>query len=323
VPDEVFWGKKPNMSNLEEFGKTCWVLQQNRKNSKLIPKSRQCIFVGVADGTRGYRYYNSNTHQILTSWNMIFEVEGEKSYDVEITHPMPLEGESEENNKQMSGGDRIQAQNAPEKETHHASKSPSKIPIPQEQLTCITTQPLINYRLLNNPNSHGPKEWQHQVLAVEESGFIMVDYAMIGASLEDDLLSVKEAKGRPDWEKWKEGMDAKISQLTKQGTFKLVDLPSDQQAIVSKWVYCIKCDHIGMIMKHKARLMAKGCSQIPGIDFVETFAPVMWLETFHLLIALTMKLGLVIHLVNIDTSTLHLELWRYADTFCIAHYSSA
>ena len=76
-------------------------------------------------------------------------------------------------------------------------------------------QPLINYRLLSNLNSHGPKEWQHQVLAVEESGFIMMDYAMIRASLEDDPLLVKEAKSRQDWEKWKEGMDAEISQLTK------------------------------------------------------------------------------------------------------------
>ena len=41
VPDEVFWGKKPNMTNLEEFSKTCWVLQQNGENSKLDLKSRQ------------------------------------------------------------------------------------------------------------------------------------------------------------------------------------------------------------------------------------------------------------------------------------------
>ena len=61
----------------------------------------------------------------------------------------------------------------------------------------------------------GPKEWQHQVLAVEESRLITVDYAIIRKSLEDDLLSVKEAKGRSDWGKWKEGMNAKISQLTK------------------------------------------------------------------------------------------------------------
>ena len=127
----------------------------------------------------------------------------------------------------------------------------------------------------------------------------MVDYAMTGAILEDNLLSVKEAKSRSDWEKWKAGMDAEIFQLTKQGTFKLVDLPSPQQAIASKWVYCIKCNHNGTITKHKVRLMAKGCSQIPRIDFVETFAPVMQLETFQLLIALATKLGLVIHMVDV------------------------
>ena len=66
VPDEVFWGKKPNMSNLEEFGKTCWVLQQNGKNSKLNLKSRQFIFVGVADGTKGYRYYNKTPTKSLS-----------------------------------------------------------------------------------------------------------------------------------------------------------------------------------------------------------------------------------------------------------------
>ena len=38
---------------------------------------------------------------------------------------------------------------------------------------------------------------------------------MIGTTLKDDLLSVKEAKGRSDWEKWKVGMNAKISKLTK------------------------------------------------------------------------------------------------------------
>ena len=132
VPDNVFWGKKPNVSNLEEFGKTCWVLQQHGKSFKLDLESRQFIFVGVADGTKGYRYYSTSTHQILTSQNVVFEVEGEKSHDVEITHPMPLEGESEENDKQPSGGEGIQAQNTPEKEMHHASKTPSKIPVPWE-----------------------------------------------------------------------------------------------------------------------------------------------------------------------------------------------
>ena len=79
----------------------------------------------------------------------------------------------------------------------------------------------------------------------------------------------------------------------------MVDLPSDRQAVVSKWVDHIKHDHNGTITKHKARLVAKGCSQIPRIDFVETFTPVMRLETFWLLIALATKLELVIHVVDV------------------------
>ena len=114
--------------------------------------------MGVADGTKGYRYYNTSTCQIFTSQNVVLEVEGEKSHNVEITYPVLLEGESEENGKQTSGGESIRA---PEKEIHHTSKSPSKIPVPWKQSTCITVKLLINYRLLNNPNSHRPKEWQH------------------------------------------------------------------------------------------------------------------------------------------------------------------
>ena len=65
--EEVFLGKKPDASHWEEFGRKCWVLQQNEKISKLDPKSKQFIFVSIGDGTKGYRYYNPKTHQTLTS----------------------------------------------------------------------------------------------------------------------------------------------------------------------------------------------------------------------------------------------------------------
>jgi transposase InsO family protein len=305
VPDEVFWGKKPDVSHLQEFGKICWVLQQGGNLSKLDPKSREFIFVGIADGTKGYRYYNTKTHQILTSRNVVF-LAGEEKYDeVEVTHPTQLEGESGNDGKQSSGGESNQAQAlAPETEpeitsTPHASETPSRIPVRRERSARILSQPLINYRLLNNPNSRGPTEWKHHVPTTEELGHITVDYAMIGASLEDDPLSLKEAKERSDWPKWKVAMDVEVDQLAKRGTYKLVKLPPDRQAIACKWVYRIKRDHIGEITKHKARLVAKGCSQIPGVDFVETFAPVMRLETLRLLLALATELGLVIHVVDV------------------------
>ena len=55
---------------------------------------------------------------------------------------------------------------------------------------------------------------------------------------------------------------------------RLVDMPPDKKAVGCKWVFRIKRDSSGKIVKFKARLVAKGFTQRPGIDFVETFVPV-------------------------------------------------
>jgi hypothetical protein len=111
----------------------CWVLQQGGNLSKLDPQSHEFIFVGVADGMKGYRYYNTMMRQILMSQNVVFLMEEEKFEEVEVTHPTWLEGESGNSGKQSSGGESIQAQvQAPEMETAtapHTSETPSCIPI--------------------------------------------------------------------------------------------------------------------------------------------------------------------------------------------------
>src|ERR1700678_339655 len=141
-----------------------------------------------------------------------------------------------------------------EMETENTQKQKqSLIPVPREKSARILAQPLLNYRVLNNPSARGPKEWQHHVPTTEENGHISVDCAMIGALLEDDPTSLKEAKARSDWPKWKEAMDAEIDQLTKQGTYKMVDLPHDRKAIASKWVFHIKRDHKNCETQGKAR----------------------------------------------------------------------
>jgi hypothetical protein len=63
TPDKFFWGVKPDISHLEEFGLKCWVLQQDGKRSKLDPKSKKFIFTGIGSATKGYRYYNPATRK--------------------------------------------------------------------------------------------------------------------------------------------------------------------------------------------------------------------------------------------------------------------
>ena len=69
-------------------------------------------------------------------------------------------------------------------------------------------------------------------------------------------------------------------------TWQLIDPPPRCRPISLKWVYKVKRDEHGAIVKHKARLMARGFVQREGIDFEEVFAPIACMESIHLLLAL-------------------------------------
>lgn len=103
----------------------------------------------------------------------------------------------------------------------------------------------INYRLLNNPDSHSPQKpdaWKTQVPNIDPNlesneNAAAFAFAAFQDPLASELLTVSEAKSRPDWPKWKEVMDAEIQQLNKLSTYRITSLPPDQAAISNKWVF--------------------------------------------------------------------------------------
>ncbi|QRV96308.1 Retrovirus-related Pol polyprotein from transposon TNT 1-94 [Ceratobasidium sp. AG-Ba] len=80
-----------------------------------------------------------------------------------------------------------------------------------------------------------------------------------------DNPSVEQALAGPDADKWKAAMEIETNTLQKMGTFEPVELPKDRKAI-----------------GNKARLVAQGFSQAPGIDFGQTFAPVLDVHSAYL-----------------------------------------
>jgi hypothetical protein len=63
-------------------------------------------------------------------------------------------------------------------------------------------------------------------------------------------------------------------------------VPCPKQNVVgTKWVFHDKQDEHGVVTRNKARLVAKGYAQVIGLDFEETFAPIVWLESIHILLA--------------------------------------
>ncbi|GAB2295854.1 hypothetical protein Dimus_038384 [Dionaea muscipula] len=86
-------------------------------------------------------------------------------------------------------------------------------------------------------------------------------------------------------------MDEEIQAINKNKTWQLVDLPKGCKAIGVKWVYKLKKDVEGNVVKHKAWLVVKGFNQQAGIDFNEVFAPVVRMETVRLLIAMAARMS--------------------------------
>ena len=99
-----------------------------------------------------------------------------------------------------------------------------------------------------------------------------------------------------------------MSSIQENGTWRLVPLLANLKTIGLKWVYKVKKDTQGVIVKHKARLVVKGYIQRQGVDFNEVFAPVARLEIVRLLIAIVAQEGWKVHHMDVKSAFLNGDL---------------
>jgi len=101
-------------------------------------------------------------------------------------------------------------------------------------------------------------------------------------SLEDKPKTIEEALWDVDWII---AMQEELNNFSHNQVWTLEERPKDARVIKKKWVFQNKKDDQGKVVRNKTRLMAKGFSQVEGLDFGETFAPVARLEAICILLA--------------------------------------
>ena len=106
-----------------------------------------------------------------------------------------------------------------------------------------------------------------------------------------------------DQESWLKVCDEEMKSLTDRKVWKLVDLPPGRKPVKCRWVFVAKSNG-----HKKVRLVAKGFTQVYGIDFKETFLPVAWFETVCILLALATLEDWDIQVLNVKTTYLYGEL---------------
>ena len=104
----------------------------------------------------------------------------------------------------------------------------------------------------------------------------------------DEPTTVAEALGNKNWV---EAMNNEYEALLWNKTWHLVPKPKGKNIIGSKWVYRIKRKPDGTIDRYKARLVAKGFKQQYGIDYEDTFSPVVKAATIRLVLSIVVSKG--------------------------------
>ena len=120
--------------------------------------------------------------------------------------------------------------------------------------------------------------------------------------------SYDEAVSGPQKRQWELAINEELQALATNHVWELVDIPKGANIVSNKWVFKLKRLPNGQVDRYKARLVARGFSQQYGIDYEETFAPVVRMESLRILLAIAAAEDLEIHQMDVITAYLAGEL---------------
>lgn len=115
-----------------------------------------------------------------------------------------------------------------------------------------------------------------------------VRWGNLATTSTEELSTVAAALGDKNWVS---AMDSEYQALVRNRTWQLVPKPKGMNIIGCKWVYKIKKKSDGSIDRYKARLVAKGFKQRYGIDYEDTFSPVVKAATIRLVLSIAVTKG--------------------------------
>nr|GEV77645.1 hypothetical protein [Tanacetum cinerariifolium] len=254
TPYELVHNKKPDLTFLRVFGALCYPTNDSEDLGKLQPTADIGIFVGYAPCRKGYRIYNKRTRRIMETVHVQFD---------ELFEPLPPVTLCTPTNKDLDilFQPMFDEYLEPPRVDRPASPAPA---VPVLVNSADTPSSTAIDQDAHSP-SHSPSSSALQSLCLHQ-----------GVSAESSLID--ENPFAPV------DKDPFINIFAPEPTFAASSSRDANSANSTYWIYKLKLDEYGDVLKNKARLVAKGYQQEEGIDFKESFAPVARIEAIRIFI---------------------------------------
>ena len=260
----------------------------SQKRQKLDEKAEKLIFVGYDEKAKGYRLANIETNKIKISRDVKFLNKCTPEENI-ITNSELDEIEYCDNSSKNDDESPVE-ENVNDAADAEIIETNKKAEIVDELPEAVSNSDNLRKSARTNFGCR-PR--------------YLDDYVNCANVVQEEPKSYKDALSRSDSDKWLNAILDKINSIEMNGTYELVDLPFNRQAIGSKWVFKLKRDVEGNISKYKARLVAQGYSQKFGADYDEVFAPVVRITTFRTLLSVAANKNMIIKHYDIKTAFLN------------------
>ena len=323
TPFEAVHGEKPDLSDLHEWGCRVWV--HDASQSKLDSRALEGRWLGFDEQSKGHRVYWPEKRSVTVERSVKFEGsaplvfvddtslegEGETPDKLPVSTPsQPVSGTSET----PAGPPPIVQDTLPDVGTSDSGLEPA---FERPRRDRRPTQYVLDIRegrgsatgQTNKTNLPIGLQAPESNVAIEaEAPDGEDEYVLVAVTAEVEAIeprTLAEAKRSPDWLRWEQAVKDEIEMLERLRTWEVVDSPPDANVVGCKWVFRIKKNAAGEIERFKARLVAQGFSQVPGIDYFDTYAPVAKLSSVRTVLAMAARLDLEIHQVDIKGAYLY------------------
>ena len=312
TPYELWYGEKPDVGHLRVFGCLAYYLDLCRQK-KLEPKSIRGVFVGYTSSPGIYKIYDKNSRRIIETREVRFNESADSSSsccddfadffgDEDKAPPADADVQEEEDEAFEDAEDKPTLPPAEEGKGSASSSSakPAAKRGPGRPLGS-TSRP--KEERLPPPSSIMTRtQAKNDGKPAASGGFaFMTRHA-------PDPQSVDEALAGDEADEWSAAMDEEMLALADNETWDLESMPADRTAVKCMWIFKKKFTSAGTIDRYKARLVAKGFSQRLGIDYQETYAPVVRYESIRVFLAIATGRDMDMKQFDVRTAFLHRDL---------------